>query len=101
MPKTANQKTRILELYRILLQESDEEHPLTVEAILARLADAGMSVNRKTVMDDLHALSDAGVDILSRRGNGGGYFIGQRDFELAELKLLVDAVQSSRFISPK
>ncbi len=101
MPKTANQKTRILELYRILLRESDEEHPLTVQTLLARLAEAGMSVNRKTVMDDLHALLDAGVDLLSKRGNGGGYFVGQRDFELAELKLLVDAVQFSRFISPK
>lgn len=101
MPKTANQKTRILELYRILLRESDEEHPLTVAELLARLDALGMRANRKTVMDDLHALESAGVDLLSQRGNGGGYFIGARDFELAELKMLVDAVQSSRFISHK
>ena len=99
MPKNTGQKTRILELYRILLRESDQEHPLTVQALLARLESMGMPVNRKTVMDDLHALESAGVDIITRRGEGGGYFIGARDFELAELKMLVDAVQSSRFIS--
>lgn len=101
MPKTANQKTRILELYRILLRESDEEHPLTLEQLLSKLDLVGMTANRKTVMDDLRALLDAGVDVISKRGNGGGYFIGSRDFELAELKMLVDAVQFSRFISRK
>lgn len=99
MPKTANQKTRILELYRFLLRESSEEHPLTVAEIGEHLEAIGMPANRKTVMDDLHALSDAGVDLLSARGKGGGYFIGAREFESAELKLLIDAVQSSRFIS--
>lgn len=99
MPKNANQKTRILELYRLLLRESDEEHPLTVADISEHLEAIGMPVNRKTVMDDLHALADAGVDLISNRGKGGGYFIGARAFESAELKLLLDAVQSSRFIS--
>ena len=101
MPKCANQKTRILELYRILLRESDEDYPLTVAELLEHLSAIGMTANRKTVMDDLHALSDAGVDLLSGRGKGGGYFIGAREFEAAELKLLLDAVQSSRFISEK
>ena len=101
MPKNASQKTRILELYRILLRESDEEHPLTVADLGRRLEKLGMPANRKTVMDDLHALSDAGVDLISSRGKGGGCFIGARTFESAELKLLLDAVQSSRFISEK
>ncbi len=99
MPKSANQKTRILFLYRYLMRESDEEHPLTVAEIERHLEAIGMPANRKTVMDDLHALADAGVDLLSNRGKGGGYFIGAREFESAELKLLIDAVQSSRFIS--
>lgn len=99
MPKNANQKTRILELYRLLLRESDEEHPLTVAEIGGHLESVGMPANRKTVMDDLHALADAGVDLIANRGKGGGYFIGARTFESAELKLLLDAVQSSRFIS--
>ena len=82
MPKIANQKTRILELYRILLRESDEEHPLTVVQLLDKLALLGLSANRKTVMDDLRVLADADVDVITKRGNGGGYFIGSRDFEL-------------------
>lgn len=99
MSKIANQKTRILFLYQILLHESDEEHILTVGDMQDRLEANGYSANRKTVMDDLHALEAFGVDLISWRGKGGGYFIGEREFESAELKLLIDAVQSSRFIS--
>ncbi len=99
MPKRTGQKLRILEIYRYLLHESDEEHPITLLSLGEHLARAGYPSDRKTLMDDLHALEGAGVDILSSRGRGGGYYIGAREFEGAELKLLVDAVQSSRFIS--
>ena len=99
MPKNANQKTRILELYRILLRDSDEEHLLTIAELESRLDALGMPANRKTIMDDLHALADAGVDLIFSRGKSGGCFVASREFEVAELKLLLDAVQSSRFIS--
>ena len=98
MPKKANQKSRILEVLRYLRRESDEEHPVTVERILRHLSDVGFSCDRKTVMDDLSVLSDAGEDVIVNRGRGGGCFLGERAFETAELKLLIDAVQSSRFI---
>ena len=98
MPKKANQKRRILEVLRFLSRESDEEHPVTVDRIRAHLESAGFSCDRKTVMDDLAALIDDGEDVIINRGRGGGCFLGGRRFETAELKLLIDAVQSSRFI---
>ena len=98
MPKKANQKQRILEVLAYLRRESDEEHPVTVDRILAHLSGAGFSCDRKTVMDDLATLADAGEDVIVNRGRGGGCFLGDRTFETAELKLLIDAVQSSRFI---
>ena len=98
MPKKANQKSRILEVLRFLRRESDEEHPVTVARILRHLSDAGYSCDRKTVMDDLAVLNDFGEDVIVNRGRGGGCFLGERNFETAELKLLIDAVQASRFI---
>ena len=99
MPKRAEQKTRILTLLSLLRSETDENHPLTEERLRALLRTRGIEAERKTVLDDLHALSDYGVDIVNRRGRGGGFFLASREFEEAELKLLVDAVQSSKFIS--
>ena len=101
MAKKAEQKCRILTLYEILLNETDEGHPMVEARLRARLAERGIEAERKTVLDDLHALEDFGVDIENRRGKGGGYYLASRTFELAELKLLVDAVQSSKFISEK
>ena len=98
MPKKANQKNRIFEVLRYLRRESDEEHPVTVERILRHLDGAGFACDRKTVMDDLAVLSEDGWDVIVNRGRGGGCFLGERTFETAELKLLIDAVQSSRFI---
>ena len=98
MPKTAGQKTRIIEVYRYLLRESDENHPVTVSDIQRHLSALGCKTDRKTVMDDLSALSDSGFDLIVNRGRGGGCFLASRTFEEAELRLLVDAVQFSRFI---
>ncbi len=99
MAKRADQKTRILTLYDILLRNTDEAHPMVEASLRSALLQNGIAVDRKTVLDDLHTLEDYGVDIVNRRGKGGGYFIASRTFELAELKLLVDAVQCSKFIS--
>jgi len=101
MAKSSNQKTKLLHLYRILLRQTDEDHPISVPKIIDELAKYDIKAERKSIYDDLEALSDLGVDIQSRKGRTPGWFIGQRDFELAELKLLVDAVQSSRFITKR
>ena len=101
MAKSANQKVKLLRLYEVLLRQSDEEHPISVPELIGALARWDIKAERKSVYDDLDALAELGVDIQSRKGRNAGWFIGARDFELAELKLLVDAVQSSRFITKR
>ncbi len=101
MAKSANQKLKLLRLYDILLHQSDEEHPITVPELIAQLERWEIKAERKSIYDDLESLAALGVDVQSRKGRSPGWFIGQRDFELAELKLLVDAVQSSRFITKR
>ena len=101
MPKSANQKTKLLHLARILLRQTDEDHPLTVPQIIEKLAQQDIKAERKSIYDDLEALRLFGLDIQSRKGKTPGWFIGNRDFELPEVKLLMDAVQSSRFITQK
>jgi len=99
MPKSMNQKLKILYLMDLLLSDTDEERGLTMNEILARLDTAGIKAERKSVYDDFESLRLYGLDILTKRGATVEYFVGVRTFELPELKLLVDAVQSSKFIT--
>lgn len=101
MPKRANHKRKLLVLARYLLRHSDEEHPLTLGQLQEELERWDAPAERKSIYDDMDQLRQLGFDVQTRRGVGGGWFIGQREFELAELKLLVDAVQSSRFLTEK
>ncbi|MCR4739271.1 MAG: WYL domain-containing protein [Lachnospiraceae bacterium] len=101
MAKSAGQKLKLLYLKDILLRESDEEHPLNAPALISRLAEYDIEAERKSIYNDIESLADYGMDLLKIDGRDGGYFVGSADFELAELKLLVDAVQSSRFITAK
>lgn len=101
MPKSANQKLKLLYLMKYLLEKSDEEHPLSVADMIAELERYGIKAERKSIYDDLEALRIFGLDIVQVRGKTTGYYVGARDFELAELKLLVDSVQSSKFITHK
>ncbi|MBP3392405.1 MAG: WYL domain-containing protein [Clostridia bacterium] len=101
MPRGANQKIKILYLMRILLERTDDAHGLTTEELIAALHDLGVDAERKTIYDDIETLRLFGLDIETRRGKKTTYHIVSRDFELPELKLLVDAVQSSKFITHK
>ena len=101
MARSANQKLKLLYLCQILTQQTDEEHPMTVQELISQLARYDIQAERKSVYDDLDALSRFGVDVQCRKGKHPGWFVGARDFELPELKLLVDAVESSRFITAK
>ena len=89
-------------LMEILLERTDEEHPLNA-ADLIRILDTEyhIEINRSTVYSEIRKLTDADLDIVQKEGRTRGYYIGSRRFELAELKLLVDAVQSSKFITEK
>lgn len=87
---------------KALLEESDEEHVLSSADLSKILQRYGLSANRKTIYSDIETLREFGLDILQNvGGNQAGYYIGSRDFELPELKLLVDAVQASKFITSK
>lgn len=99
MPRSANQKTKLLRLAQLLLHSSDEEHPLTIRQIIVELAKYDISAERKSVYDDLETLRQLGLDVQCRKGASPGWFVAGRDFELPELKLLVDAVQSCRFLT--
>lgn len=101
MSKSARQKLKLLYLKDILLRESDEEHPLNAQELIERLSKEDIEAERKSIYNDMESLADYGLDMMKLDGRGGGYFVGSRDFELAELKLLVDAVQSAHFITAK
>jgi len=101
MPKSFNQKLKILYLMRILLTETDEAHMLSINEIISRLAEMDVAAERKTVYDDIDALKLFGLDIVMEKRKTFGYYVASRDFELPELKLLADAVQSSKFITEK
>lgn len=101
MPKNPNQKLKLLYLCRLLLQKTDEEHMLSAYDLLQALAGYGIDAERKSIYSDMEALRHFGLDIELQRGRGGGYYVASRTFELAELKLLVDAIQCSRFITEK
>ncbi len=99
MAKSSNQKLKPLYIIRFLMQNSDESHPVSMARIIDELAKNGINAERKSIYDDIEALRLFGFDILQIKGKNGGYYIGERDFELPELKLLVDSVQSSKFIT--
>jgi len=101
MAKSSNQKTKLLHLYQILLRQTDEDHPITVAQIIQELNKYGIKAERKSIYDDLESLRQFGLDVQCRKGKTAGWFVGERDFQLPELKLLMDAVQSSRFITQK
>lgn len=102
MAKKSNQKLKLLYLARIFLEHTDENNGITRKEIQALLAMHGISVERKSVYTDIEELKHFGFDITTSKENGNlYYYLASREFETAELKLLVDAVQSAKFISEK
>ena len=102
MPKSDNQKLKIFYILDYLQQNSHEEHPVRAAELIHMLdRQHNIRCDRKTVYSDIAALMDYGVDIVTKPGKNGGYFIASRNFELSELKLLIDAVQSSRYLTEK
>lgn len=101
MPKSPEQKKKMLVVLQYLMENSDETHPISTAALLNYLENCGIKAERKSIYSDIETLINMGYDIINKRGTDGGYYVASRDFELAELKLLVDAVQSSKFITEK
>ena len=99
MPKSYHQKLKLLYLRKFLFENSDEDHPVSVAEMIAALDRVGIRAERKSIYEDLRLLQEFGDDIIMVRGKCTGYYVGERSFELPELKLLVDSVQSSKFIT--
>ena len=102
MAKSANQKLKLIYLIKILNEKTDENHCLSAQELITELAAYGICAERKSIYDDIECLKQIGCDIVNNKSRtNGGYYLASRDFELPELKLLLDAVQSSRFITQK
>lgn len=102
MARASGQKLKLLYIVKYLSENTDEHHPASTADIIAHLEANGIHSERKSVYDDMEKLCDFGYDIVQVHSRlGGGYYMAGREFELAELKLLVDAVQSSRFLTTK
>ena len=99
--KASNQKLKLIYLAKILLENTDEENTITVPEMIAELAKFGISAERKSIYDDLEYLQLFGLDICSNKTRTTNYYIASREFELPKLKLLVDSVQASKFITKK
>ena len=98
----AKGKMKMLHLMRIFTEETDDEHPLTLQEIIGMLAAVNISADRKTLYDDFEELRQFGFDIIAEQRNRTTYYhLGARDFELPELKLLVDSVQAAKFITTR
>ena len=100
MAKSSNQKLKLVYLMKILLEKTDETHSITMSEIIDALQAYGIGAERKSLYDDLETLRVYGMDIIGTQEDRKYYYhVGNRQFELAELKLLVDSVQSAKFIT--
>lgn len=101
MPKSENQKLKILYILDYLQKNSHEEIPVRAKDLISMLENKGIHCDRKTIYSDIEALQEYGYDIVATLGKNGGYYLASAAFEKPELKLLIDAVQSSRYLTEK
>lgn len=101
MAGSSQQKLKLLYLYKILEERTDESNPLSASELIESLSEFGISAERKSIYADIKLLEEFGLDVCKSYSPKKGYFVGYRNFELPELRLLVDAVQSARFITQK
>ena len=101
MAGSSQQKLKLLHLLNIFKHQTDEEHPLTAIQLAEELQKRGVTAERKSIYGDIVTLQEYGLDIMQTRVPARGFFLASRDFELAEVRLLMDAVQSAGFITPK
>ena len=101
MPKSENQKQKLLQIAKYLLENTDENHAVSTPQLISYLNSIGIKAERKSIYNDIDTLNDFGMDIIRSDEHRGGYMVASRQFELAEVKLLVDLVQSSKFITEK
>lgn len=101
MPKSKNQKLKLYYIIEYFKRYTDENHPVTVSEIIDYLADLGITAERKSIYRDIAAMGELGYDVISLHDKHFTYYLAEREFETAELRMLADAVASSRFITKK
>lgn len=101
MPKSENQKQKLLYIAKYLMEHTDATHAVSTPQLIEYLNSQGIKAERKSIYNDIDTLNDFGMDIIRSDEHRGGYMLASRQFELAEVKLLVDLVQSSKFITEK
>lgn len=101
MPKSEKQKQKLLHIAKYLMEHTDEHHAVSTPQLIAHLNSLGIKAERKSIYNDIDTLNEFGMDIIRSEEHRGGYMLASRPFELAEVKLLVDLVQSSKFITEK
>lgn len=101
MPKSPKQKQKLLYLARYFMEKTDEKHVVSTPRLIEYLEANDIRAERKSIYDDIETLNEFGFDIVHTGGPKGGYFLASRDFELAEVKLMVDLVQAAKFITTK
>lgn len=99
--ENAKHKIKLLKLYEILTRESDEAHPLSSTALMQKLKAQGISVGRKTLYDDIKLLNDYGYEVIQVRKKTNMYYVCDRNFDVAEIRILLDAVEAASFITPE
>lgn len=102
MPKGTKQKFKLIYIVKYLLENTDENHKVTMADILNYLESQDITAERKGIYDDIETIRELGIEVIGEKiGRNFYYYVIDREFEMAELKLLVDAVQSSKFITEK
>jgi predicted DNA-binding transcriptional regulator YafY len=101
MPKSVNQKIKLLRILEILKSDSDEENPISTNEIIERLKAQGIECGRKALYDDIRLLNEYGYEIMTAKGRQNLYYTVDRAFDIPELRILLDAVQSAAFITKK
>ncbi len=92
-------KLKLVKIWEILSQETDEEHPMTTQAILDKLAEMGIVCDRRTLYADIKALNECGYEICCKRAISNEYYVKDRSFSIAEIRIMMDAVQAAGFIT--
>ena len=92
-------KLKLVKIWEILSQETDEQHPMGTTTILSKLREMGIDCDRRTLYADIEALNECGYEIICRRSSSNVYYVKDRKFSIAEIRILMDAVQSAGFIT--
>src|SRR5690554_5457599 len=101
MPKERNQKIKLLCLLDILKNQTDENHHLTTNELIQKLQEIGISAERKTIYQDIECLNSFGYEVLKERTKRNEYYVVDRPFDIVELRILRDAIQSAKFITER